>query len=63
VTRKLSGNLQACQHLLETESQQIFEKNWGFNKGYQDIYFNNDFISKSVTAPKVWDIGAGKYGF
>jgi hypothetical protein len=30
---------------LETESQQIFEKNWGFNKGYQDIYFNNDFIS------------------
>jgi hypothetical protein len=42
---------------LETESQQIFEKNWGFNKGYQDIYFNN--ISKSVTAPKVWDIGAG----
>jgi glycosyltransferase involved in cell wall biosynthesis len=44
---------------LETESQQIFEKNWGFNKGYQDIYFNNDFISKSVTAPKVWDIGAG----
>jgi glycosyltransferase involved in cell wall biosynthesis len=44
---------------VETESQQIFEKNWGFNKGYQDIYFNNDFISKSVTAPRVWDIGAG----
>jgi hypothetical protein len=31
----------------------------GFNKGYQDIYFNNDFLFKSVTAPKVWDIGAG----
>ena len=44
---------------LETESQQIFEKHWGFNKGYRDIYFNSDFIFKSSTAPKVWDIGAG----
>ncbi|CAM4203955.1 glycosyltransferase family 2 protein [Gillisia limnaea] len=44
---------------LETESQQIFEKNWGFNKGYQDIFFNNDFIRKSLTIPKVWEIGAG----
>ncbi len=44
---------------LDTESQQIFEKNWGFNKGYQDIYFNYDFIDNSLTAPKVWEIGAG----
>ena len=44
---------------LETESQQIFEKYWGFNKGYQDIYFNSDFINCDVFAPKVWDIGAG----
>ncbi|MBD0850792.1 glycosyltransferase family 2 protein [Maribacter arenosus] len=44
---------------LETESQQIFEKHWGFNKGYRDIYFYSDFIFKSSTAPKVWDIGAG----
>ena len=44
---------------LETESQQIFEKHWGFNKGYRDLYFNSDFIFKSSTAPKVWDIGAG----
>lgn len=44
---------------LETESQQIFEKNWGFNKGYQDLFFNNDFIRKSLTIPKVWEIGAG----
>jgi cellulose synthase/poly-beta-1,6-N-acetylglucosamine synthase-like glycosyltransferase len=42
---------------LETESQQIFEKHWGFNKGYQDIYFGEDFIK--TFAPKVWDIGAG----
>jgi glycosyltransferase involved in cell wall biosynthesis len=44
---------------LETESQQIFEKNWGFNKGYQDIFFNADFIDKTTTIPKVWEIGAG----
>ncbi|MDT0643089.1 glycosyltransferase [Zunongwangia sp. F363] len=44
---------------LETESQQIFEKNWGFNKGYEDIHFNSDFIYKSSGAPKVWQIGAG----
>ncbi len=43
---------------LETESQQIFEKNWGFNKGYRDIFFNADFIYKT-TIPKVWEIGAG----
>lgn len=44
---------------LETESQQIFEKHWGFNKGYEDIYYNVDFITKTSTAPKVWEIGAG----
>lgn len=44
---------------LETESQQIFEKNWGFNKGYLDIYFNHGFIHTSSTIPKVWEIGAG----
>lgn len=44
---------------LETESQQIFEKHWGFNKGYLDKYFNADFVYKSVSAPKVWEIGAG----
>ena len=44
---------------LETESQQIFEKNWGFNKGYQDIYFSKEFISTISTMPKVWEIGAG----
>ena len=43
---------------LDTESQQIFEKHWGFNKGYRDIIFNQGFLSKG-TAPRVWEIGAG----
>lgn len=42
---------------LDTESQQIFEKHWGFNKGYHDIYFGETFFKKN--APKVWEIGAG----
>lgn len=43
---------------LDTESQQIFEKYWGFNKGYIHKSFNNDFLN-SVHIPRVWDIGAG----
>ena len=42
---------------LDTESQQIFEKHWGFNKGYIDICFDQNFLKKP--APKVWEIGAG----
>jgi glycosyltransferase involved in cell wall biosynthesis len=42
---------------LETESQQIFEAHWGFNKGYKDIYFGQEFLKQS--APGVWVIGAG----
>jgi glycosyltransferase involved in cell wall biosynthesis len=42
---------------LETESQQIFEEHWGFNKGYKDIYFGHEFLQRS--APGVWVIGAG----
>ena len=42
---------------LVTESQQIFEKHWGFNKGYKEILFDKNFLKSS--APKVWDIGAG----
>ncbi|TDD99844.1 glycosyltransferase family 2 protein [Flavobacterium cellulosilyticum] len=44
---------------LETESQQIFEKHWGFNKGYEDIYFNLNYIQNSKGIPRVWEIGAG----
>lgn len=42
---------------LETESQQIFEEHWGFNKGYKDIYFDQAFLNRA--APAVWVIGAG----
>ena len=42
---------------LVTESQQIFEKHWGFNKGYKKLLFDKNFLNPS--APKVWDIGAG----
>ncbi|MGE5944860.1 MAG: glycosyltransferase family 2 protein [Flavobacteriales bacterium] len=60
----LQENVQAMTGLviassLETESQQIFEKKWGFNKGYQDIYFNKDFVNNPSSVPRVWDIGAG----
>ncbi|MGI4022017.1 MAG: glycosyltransferase family 2 protein [Janthinobacterium lividum] len=59
----LDKNVQAITGLvistsLDTESQQIFEKYWGFNKGYQDIFFKKDFVNTGF-APKVWDIGAG----
>ena len=42
---------------LDTESQQIFEKHWSFNKGYVDRVFDQDFLKSK--SPKVWDIGAG----
>jgi glycosyltransferase involved in cell wall biosynthesis len=56
-------NIQAITGLvistsLDTESQQIFEKYWGFNKGYQDILFKKDFVNNGF-APRVWEIGAG----
>lgn len=45
---------------LDTESQQIFEKHWSFNRGYVDKYFDHDFFSAHQrTGPPVWEIGAG----
>lgn len=45
---------------LDTESQQIFEKYWAFNKGYLYKLFDNHFIKDNLKiGPKVWDIGAG----
>ncbi|WP_372756556.1 glycosyltransferase family 2 protein [Mariniflexile sp.] len=44
---------------LDTESQQIFEKYWGFNKGYEDIIFDLNFIHSTEGVPRVWEIGAG----
>ncbi|MBC7912555.1 MAG: glycosyltransferase [Pyrinomonadaceae bacterium] len=43
---------------LDTESQQIFEEHWKFNKGYTDKKFDNLFVTANKV-PKVWDIGAG----
>ena len=45
---------------LDTESQQLFEKQWSFNNGYCDKLFDSDYFNKNlVTGPRVWDIGAG----
>lgn len=46
--------------VLETQSQQLFEKQWSFNSGYRDkLYDNTYFRSNLATGPRVWDIGAG----
>lgn len=45
---------------LETESQQIFEKHWSFNRGYTDKYYGAEFFNGHLrSGPPVWDIGAG----
>lgn len=45
---------------LDTESQQLFEKEWSFNSGFRDkLYDSNYFRSNLATGPRVWDIGAG----
>ncbi|WP_375416288.1 glycosyltransferase family 2 protein [uncultured Hymenobacter sp.] len=45
---------------LQTEAQQIFEKHWSFNRGYDDVHYDIHYWAKSLrTAPPVWDIGAG----
>jgi len=45
---------------LETEAQQIFEKFWSFNRGYQDkVYAGNFFDKQLAEGPPVWEIGAG----
>jgi glycosyltransferase involved in cell wall biosynthesis len=46
--------------LLDTESQEIFEKYWGFTKNYCDREFTYSFIERNLNkAPEVWSIGAG----
>ena len=45
---------------LNTRSQYIFERYWGFNKGYVPYTFDHDyFMSKLELGVPVWDIGAG----
>lgn len=45
---------------LDTESQQLFEKEWSFNCGFRDkIYDDVYFKTNLATGPRVWEIGAG----
>ena len=45
---------------LKTESQQIFERYWSFNRGYTDKLFDPYFLIENLAAgPPVWEIGAG----
>ena len=45
---------------LETEAQQIFERYWGFGRGYDPQMFGAEFFAAdSRTGSEVWKIGAG----
>ena len=45
---------------LKTQSQQLFEKYWSFNRGYIDKVFDSFFFKKHLAeGPPVWEIGAG----
>jgi len=45
---------------LRTEAQQIFEKHWSFNRGYQDVFYDSAYLSRVLPiGPPVWHIGAG----
>lgn len=45
---------------LQTEAQQIFEKHWSFNRGYQDVYYDTAYLERVLPGgPPVWHIGAG----
>lgn len=45
---------------LETEAQQIFERHWGFGRGYEPQEFGAEFFAADAkTGSEVWKIGAG----
>jgi glycosyltransferase involved in cell wall biosynthesis len=45
---------------LQTEAQYIFEKQWGFNKGYVPITFNHKYFLHHIKyGVPAWEIGAG----
>jgi glycosyltransferase involved in cell wall biosynthesis len=45
---------------LDTESQQLFEKQYSFNRGYCDKMYDDMYFHSSLPAgPRVWNIGAG----
>jgi glycosyltransferase involved in cell wall biosynthesis len=47
-------------YVLNTESQYIFERYWGFNKGYIPQVFDHRYFKERVDeGVPVWDIGAG----
>ena len=45
---------------LETESQQVFEKHWTFNRGYLPKTYDHGWFNNKLTyGPPVWELGAG----
>lgn len=45
---------------LDTESQQLFEKQYSFNRGYCDKLYDKIYFHSSLPiGPRVWNIGAG----
>jgi glycosyltransferase involved in cell wall biosynthesis len=45
---------------LKTKAQYIFEKDWGFNKGYLPKVFGQEYFAANVNiGVPAWDIGAG----
>lgn len=45
---------------LDTESQQLFEKHWSFNRGYCEKIYDRSFMEAHLSSgPPVWEIGAG----
>lgn len=45
---------------LETEAQQLFERHWGFGRGYDPQVFGAEFFAADTkTGSEVWKIGAG----
>ncbi len=45
---------------LETEAQFLFERFWGFNRGYIDKVYNKAYFDQTLSyGPPIWEIGAG----
>ena len=45
---------------LDSEAQDIFEKHWGFNRGYLARDFNDEYFQKYIAeGVPAWEIGAG----
>lgn len=58
LTMAVTGNVLPFE--LQTFSQYIFEKEWGFNKGYVPVIFDHSYFLKYKDyGVPVWDIGAG----